>query len=115
LRSSSGGAPVRLRLGQLVQEGETKTFDLGFQQRRAVGTFDGQLIGSDAPQLVAQLEHCGGAEVRRTTAQRMRAIAKHGGVVGEGRGFELVDQLLGIGDEVQDQAAEKIILTIELT
>ena len=45
----------------------------------------------------------------------MRAIAKGRGVAVQRRGFELVDQLLGVGDEVSDQAAEEIVVIVQLT
>ena len=65
--------------------------------------------------LQAQFEQGGGAEVCGTAAQGMRSISKRCGVAVQRRGFELLDQLLGVGDEVSDQAAEEIVVVIQLT
>jgi hypothetical protein len=44
----------------------------------------------------------------------MSSIPKSRGVAVQCRGFELLDQLLGIGDEVPDQAVQEIVLIIQL-
>ena len=45
----------------------------------------------------------------------MGPISKSCGVAVQRRSFELLDQLLGIGDEVADQAAEEIVVIVQLT
>ena len=42
----------------------------------------------------------------------MGPISKSCGVVVQRRSFELLDQLLGVRDEVSDQAAEEIIVIV---
>jgi hypothetical protein len=44
----------------------------------------------------------------------MSSIPESRGVNIERRGFELLDQLLGVGDEVPDQTAEKIVGVVQL-
>jgi hypothetical protein len=78
---------------------------------RALGS---ELVRSDAAPLQAQLEEGGGPKVCGTATEGMGSISKSRGVGGQRRGFELLDQLFGIDDEVAHQVIQKIVTGIQL-
>jgi hypothetical protein len=114
LRWADRVVPVRPWLGQRHQQRFAQALEGRSQTHRVPGAFGGQIVRSDAPPLEAQLEEGGGAEVRGTAAQCMSALSKRRGVAVQRRGFELFNQLLGVGDEVPDQAAEEIVAMVQL-
>jgi hypothetical protein len=115
LRSADRVFPVRPLLGRLHQEGFAQAFEGRSQTHRVLGAFGGQIVRSDAAPLEAQLEQGRGPEVRGTAPQCMSSIPKSRGVAVQRRGFELLDQLLSIGNEIPDQATEKIVAIVQLT
>jgi hypothetical protein len=115
LRSADRVVPVRPLLGQFDQEGIAQALEGRSQTHCVPGAFGGQIVRSDAAPLEAQLEQGGGTEVRGTAAQCMSALSKRRGIAVQRRGSELLNQLLGVGDEVPDQAAEEIVAIVQLT
>jgi hypothetical protein len=108
------GLPSRPLPGQRHHEGIAQTFELRSQLQGVLSTFGSEAIRSDAAPLQAQLEQGGGPEVCGAAAQGMSSIPESRGVGIERRGFELFDQLLGVRDEVPDQAAEEIVGVVQL-
>ena len=115
LRSADRVVPVRPLTRQLHQEGIAQALEGRSQTHRVPGAFGGQIVGSDAPPVEAQLEQGGGTQVRGTAAQGMSSIPKGRGVAIQRRGFELLNQPLGVGDEVPDQVAQEIVAIVQLT
>jgi hypothetical protein len=108
------GLPAHSSPVQLHHEGITQTVELRSQLQRVLRTIGSELVRADAAPLQAQLEQGGSPQVCRTAAQGMSSIPKRRGVDVERRGFELLDQLLGIGDEIADQTIEETIRVIQL-
>jgi hypothetical protein len=108
------GLPARHWPVPLRHEGIAQTFELRPQLQRVLRSLCSELVRSDAAPSQAQLEQSGGPQVCRTAAQGMSSIPKGRGVDIERRGFELLDQLLGIDDEIADQTPEEIIRVIQL-
>ena len=112
---ADSGCSARPGPGRFHQEGIAQTFELRSQTHRVPGAFGGELVRSDAAPLQAQLEEGGGPEMCGTAPQRMSSIPESRGVALERRGFELLDQLLSIGDELTDQSTKKVVAVIQLT
>ena len=91
--------------GQLHHEGVAQTFKLRSQTHRVLGALGSELVRSDAAPLEAQLEEGGGPEVCGAAPQCMSSISKSRGAAVQRRGFDFLDQLLSIGNEIPDQTA----------
>ena len=114
LRWAEPGLSFRPLPSQFHHEGIAQTFELGSQLHGVLRTIGSESVRSDAAPPQAQLEQGGGPEVCSAAAQRMSSIPKSRGVGVERRCFELLDQLLGVGDEVPDQAVEETVGVIQL-
>ena len=108
------GLAARPLPGQLPHESVAQTFELRSQMHRVLRALGRELVRSDAAPLQAQLEQGGGPKVCGTAAQGMSPISKRRGVDVQRRGFELLDQLFSIGDEVADQVSDEIVAVIQL-
>jgi hypothetical protein len=108
------GLPTRPVPSHLDHEGIAQTFELRSQLHGVLRTIGSESVRPDAAPVQAQLEQGGGPEVGGTAAQCMSSIPESRGVGIERRRFELLDQLLGVGDEVPDQAVEETVGVIQL-
>jgi hypothetical protein len=108
------GLPTRRLPAQLPHEGFAQTFELRSQVHSVLRALGNELVRSDAAPLQAQLEEGGGPKVCGTATEGMGSISESRGVGGQRRGFELLDQLFSIDDEVADQAFQEIVAGIQL-